>query len=412
MSSSKISTTTSELTKLKVNPKWAKLPLFDRKGWKTLPFGVFADSIGERVEPADAREEIYVGLDDLDSGDLHIKRWGKGSDVIGTKLRFRKGDIIFGRRRAYQRKLAVAEFDGICSAHAMVVRAKPELVLPEFLPFLMMSDKFMRRAVEISVGSLSPTINWKTLKLEEFVLPPLDQQRRLAEVFWQIEHLLVEKRRVFEHLKSYAKVAMRDALAGNLASRRDETTNGVWEQKKLGEVCDLRNGRGFSAAEWAQQGLPIIRIQNLNGSREFNYFAGHPEEAWIVESGTLLFAWAGVRGVSFGPCIWNGPTGVLNQHIFRITPIDGINKRWLYETLKIITAAIEKKAHGFKIELVHARKGDITDQVVLVPPPSEQAKVAALADSFESGTTDVSAEIGHLSTLRTAILNCIVELPI
>ena len=64
---------------------------------------------------------------------------------VGTKLRFRKRDIIFGRRRAYQRKLAVAEFDGICSAHAMVVRAKRDKVLPEFLPFLMMSDRFMTR---------------------------------------------------------------------------------------------------------------------------------------------------------------------------------------------------------------------------------------------------------------------------
>ena len=107
-----------------------------------------------------------------------IRRWGKGSDVIGGKLRFRKGDIIYGKRRAYQRKLAVAEFGGICSAHAMVIRARPDKVLPEFLPFLMMSDRFMNRAVEISVGSLSPTINWTTLKLEEFDLWPPVQRRR------------------------------------------------------------------------------------------------------------------------------------------------------------------------------------------------------------------------------------------
>jgi hypothetical protein len=126
-------------------PAWIK-----RHEWKRLPFGEFAQSVNERVEPSQAGEAIYVGLEHLDSQDLHIRRWGKGSDVIGTKMCFRKGDLIFGRRRAYQRKLAVAEFDGICSAHAMVVRAKPEVMLPEFLPFLMMSDRFMNRAVEIS----------------------------------------------------------------------------------------------------------------------------------------------------------------------------------------------------------------------------------------------------------------------
>ena len=82
----------------------------------------------------------------------------------------------------YQRKVAVADFDGICSAHALVLRAKSRVVLPEFLPFFMQSDFFMRRAEAISVGSLSPTINWRTLANEEFALPPRDEQRRIANV--------------------------------------------------------------------------------------------------------------------------------------------------------------------------------------------------------------------------------------
>ncbi len=206
----------SELEKLKVNPEWAKLPIFDRKGWRRLAFGEFAQSVNDRVEPSDAADEPYVGLDDLDSGSLHVRRWGKGSDVIGTKLRFRKGDIIFGRRRAYQRKLAVAEFDGICSAHAMVVRAKPEFVLPEFLPFLMMSDRFMTRAVEISVGSLSPTINWKTLKLEEFDLPPIDRQQQIARILWGTNEVRITWQRI-EH----AVLVARDTYVAEF--RRSET---------------------------------------------------------------------------------------------------------------------------------------------------------------------------------------------
>ncbi|MBM4431721.1 MAG: restriction endonuclease subunit S [Chloroflexi bacterium] len=179
----------------------ASSELFTRRGWRTVPFGEFVTAVNERVEPSEAADEIYVGLEHLDPQDLHIRWWGKGSDVIGTKLRFRKGDLIFGRRRAYQRKLAVAEFDGICSAHAMVVRARPDMVLPEFLPFLMMSDHFMNRAVEISVGSLSPTINWTTLKLQEFALPPLDQQRRIAEMLWAVDEGLQRWRSVEQDLR-------------------------------------------------------------------------------------------------------------------------------------------------------------------------------------------------------------------
>lgn len=156
-----------------------------RKDWVVYRFDQIAQNVNERVDdPSQAGVDRYVGLEHLDPESLHIRRWGVPTDVEATKLRFRQGDIIFGRRRAYQRKLAVAEFDGICSAHAMVLRAREELVLPEFLPFFLQSDLFFERALAISVGSLSPTINWKTLAREEFALPPKDDQRWLADILW------------------------------------------------------------------------------------------------------------------------------------------------------------------------------------------------------------------------------------
>ena len=251
-------------TSLNPNPAWAKLPLFNRKNWSRLRFGDIVENVNERVEPSTAAEAIYVGLDDLDSGSLHIRRWGKGSDVIGTKLGFRKGDVIFGRRRAYQRKLAVAEVDGICSAHAMVARAKPKVILPEFLPFLMMSDKFMNRAVDISVGSLSPTINWTTLKLEEFDLPPLDQQRRIAEILWAVDETIEEYLKAINACdkwsnayveerclnKKIPRVRLEQAVSAIIAGK---SVNGVNEPAGEGEFGVLKvsavGPNGFDAAE-------------------------------------------------------------------------------------------------------------------------------------------------------------------
>lgn len=158
-------------------------------GWRMVRFDELAQMVNERVDPSATDADIYVGLEHLDPDSLKLRRWGTPSDVIGDKLQFRKGDIIFGRRRAYQRKLVVAEFDGICSAHAMVVRANSETVEPEFLPFLMQSDLFMQRAIDISVGSLSPTINWKTLRIQKFPLPPKDEQRRIAHILWAADEL-------------------------------------------------------------------------------------------------------------------------------------------------------------------------------------------------------------------------------
>lgn len=155
------------------------------KDFQKVKFEKIAVNISERVEPKQTDLDIYVGLDDLDSDDLVIRRKGKPEDVIGTKLKIYKGDVIFGKRRAYLRKVAVSDFEGIVSAHSMVLRANEENIEKDFLPYLMQSDEFMNRAVQISEGSLSPTIKWKTLAQQEFICPRKEKQTKLIEVFKQ-----------------------------------------------------------------------------------------------------------------------------------------------------------------------------------------------------------------------------------
>jgi hypothetical protein len=276
---------------LSPNPAWAKLPLFDRTGWKRMAFGEFAESIGERAEPKDAQEDIYVGLEHLDPQCLHIRRWGKGCDVIGGKLRFRKGDIIFGKRRAYQRKLAVAEFGGICSAHAMVIRARPDKVLPEFLPFLMMSDRFMNRAVEISVGSLSPTINWTTLKLETFDLPPLDQQRRIAEILWAVDEVLAKVGELESEATSYLV-----ACFNEIGGAKIGTTFQLGDV--ISEIMDYRGRTPKKLGmDWGGD-IPALSARNVrigfvDLSVETNYGTRKLYERWMTKGdpqrGDILF---------------------------------------------------------------------------------------------------------------------------
>ena len=134
--------------------------------------------------PTESDKEHYIGLEHIDSECLEITRWGSDVAPIGEKLIMKKGDVLFGKRRAYQRKLAIAPFDGIFSAHGMVLRPNEEVVDKNYFPFFMSSDLFMERAVQISVGGLSPTINWKDLREQEFPLPSLAEQKVLADKLW------------------------------------------------------------------------------------------------------------------------------------------------------------------------------------------------------------------------------------
>lgn len=156
-----------------------------------------------------------------------------------------------------------------------------------------------------------------------------------------------------------------------------------WQTQSVGDLCEFVNGNGFKSSQWSTEGLPIIRIQNLNGSKGFNYFKGEIREKWIVEPGDILFAWAGTKGVSFGAKRWPGPKGVLNQHIFRIKPKQKVDPDWLYSALIRVTERVENKAHGFKATLLHVQKSDITEQVLAVPPVREQQKIAQILSTWD-----------------------------
>ncbi|WP_343448006.1 restriction endonuclease subunit S [Enterobacter hormaechei] len=156
-----------------------------------------------------------------------------------------------------------------------------------------------------------------------------------------------------------------------------------WTLLQVSDICKLQNGNSFKPHEWDIQGLPIIRIQNLNGSDNYNYFSGVPQDKWLVEPGQLLFSWAGTKGVSFGPFIWSGPKGVLNQHIYKVFANENVHGHWLYLALLHITQKIEAQAHGFKSTLLHVQKKDIDNQFVLTPPVAEQKKIAQILSTWD-----------------------------
>lgn len=238
----------------------------DRSDWRKVKFSEVAENVNDRVDdPKSAGVSRYVGLEHLDPGSLTITRWGTPDQVEATKLRFKPGDVIFGRRRAYQKKVARADFEGICSAHAMVLRAKPGVVDPDFLPVFLSSDYFLDRAIKISVGSLSPTVNWKTLAVQEFELPALDQQRRIADLLWSLEY----------HRSSIEK---QKAAIGTVSSRwvdvqvmqyvtADPRTVGDCLASGLLRLLTGPFGTALSARAFESGGTPVIHPANIRDGR-------------------------------------------------------------------------------------------------------------------------------------------------
>ena len=235
----------------------AKLDInnLDKTGWEKFRFEEIAQKISETVDPNTTELKTYVGLEHIDPEYIHIKHFGTPEDVSGGKLKCYPGDVIFGKRRAYQRKAAIVDFEGICSAHAFVFRANPKVIDPKLFPFFLHSDQFMHRAVDISVGGLSPTINWGDLKHQEFLLPPKEEQAKLAELLWAMDDVIEKEKGVLERLDLYSKSFFSNCL---ISWRKNKKI-------KIGSFCTAKQWKTISTNELTKEGYLVYGGNGIIG---------------------------------------------------------------------------------------------------------------------------------------------------
>lgn len=176
-----------------------------------------------------------------------------------------------------------------------------------------------------------------------------------------------------------------------------------WLKAKIIDVCEIVNGRPFKPHEWKTSGYPIIRIQNLNGSDDYNYFDGEFSEKVLIKKGQLLFAWSGSKGTSFGPHIWNGVDGLLNYHTWRMNVREFVEGEFFYHYLKIITSRIESKAHGASA-LVHTQKGEMENTEITIPPLPEQRKIAAILSTWDKAITTTEQLLANSQQQKKALM--------
>ena len=209
-----------------------------------------------KKKPVEEDKIHYIGLEHIEPGNFSITEWGSDVAPVGEKLIMKKGDILFGKRRAYQRKVAIAPFDGIFSAHGMVLRPKTDVIDADFFPLFISSDTFMETAMRISVGGLSPTINWKDLKEQEFELPSLEEQQTIAKKAWAAYRLKEAYQRLLSATDEMVKsqfIEMFDFHELNLNS----------PSKDFESMCldDTSSATKIPAAEYLQEGKYAVYDQ-------------------------------------------------------------------------------------------------------------------------------------------------------
>lgn len=394
---------------LSVNPDWAKLPLFDRSKWQRVRFGDVVENLNETErDPAGAGIERFIAMEHLEPGSLHIREWGNVADGTTFNRRCRPGQVLFGKRRAYQRKVAVAEFGAVVSGDIYVLAPNGDRLLRELLPFLCTSERFFNYAVETSAGSLSPRTNWSSLAAFEFDLPPLAQQRRIAETLWAAD----ASQQAQNRLKGAVK-AQFEATVEHVCRANGKTT-------VLAEVLSYASdgpfGSKLKSEHYSDNGARVIRLQNIGDGR-FNdadrayianaYFASL--QRYQVEGGDVIVAGLGdethpvgraaLIPESLGPAINKADCFCL-----RAEP-NIISNAYLRYFLNSGSGSSQVKARAQGTTRTRINVGNLKSIHISVPSRVEQDRIVEKLQQIEAMSDAIAARIAFGVTALTSLTN-------
>ncbi|MCB0201150.1 MAG: restriction endonuclease subunit S [Anaerolineae bacterium] len=275
--------------------------MIDKSHWPRVRFGDVVRQVKDKVDPKSSGLKRYIAGEHMDTDDLRIRRWGEiGDDYLGPAfhMRFKPGQVLYGSRRTYLRKVAVPDFEGITANTTFVLESKdPKVLLPELLPFIMQTERFNDHSVKQSKGSVNPYVNFSDLAWYEFALPPLEEQRRIAEVLEAIENTI----------EAYCGANLR--LARLVTSYVENSINSADHYCVLGDLLSDTSYGSSSRSTYEPLGFPILRIPNILRGKldlsDLQWLQLEQKDAsrYLLESGDILIVRTNGNPDYVGRCV-------------------------------------------------------------------------------------------------------------
>lgn len=263
----------------------SKAPISKEPTWRRVKFGdVVRDVKESEHNPADVGLSKFVAIEHIEPNEMFVKEYGcLSTESVSFTKRFRKGQVLFVKRRAYQRKVAIAKCDGICSSDILTLEPLGKDLLPDLLPFIVQSDEFFEHALNTSSGSLSPRTRWSQLKSFEFDLPSLAKQKEISPLLLAV----VEARQRFMNARDDA-IACRESFLRfgfvglTHGSKQLPKTHDIkrielpkdWRLQPASKLCAEPCTRGYTPSDHLtpdEGDVPFLKVYNLTFDGELDF---------------------------------------------------------------------------------------------------------------------------------------------
>ena len=325
-----------------------------------------------------------VGLEHIEPDEMWLRKWEVNPDENTFSKAFRKGQLLFGRRRAYQKKLSLAPSDGICSGDITVIAAKSDKVVPSLLPFLLRTDKFFDYAIQGSAGSLSPRVKWAHLAKYEFDLPTMDEQKKLAELLWAANDLKESYKKAITATDEMLKAKFREYISGVDV-----------EVRPFGELSESLDGRRIPVKSGDRK-AGVYPYYGASGVVDYVDSYIFDEEILLVsEDGANLTARTTPIAFSVSGKCW------VNNHAHVVKFQEKATQKFVEYYIELtdispyITGTAQPKLNKEKLNRIP----------IPLPPLALQREFVAIADKAESAKANLKKSIAAIDLVMKGLIN-------
>lgn len=391
-----------------------------QNNWQEVVFKEICENVSSRVsDPQESGYEKYVGLEHLDTLEPTIMRYGSTKDVKSSMTLFKKNQILFGRRNWYLRRVAVSNFDGVCSADIYVLQPHGKKILSDFLPIFMHSDQFFEETMKYAAGSMSKRVKWSNLSKIKFIIPSIDEQKRIVNIILSVDDTIAKTQNLLEKTKNYYHSKRESLLTKGIDHKKFKKVEWYfgkeieipqeWKLVNVEYVVDKLLSGGTpstSISEYWEGNIPWIKSATLTdhyttqGERFISELGLKNSSSSIIPKDNLLVASrVSVRNISINKTDMAINQDITGMIVNRSVCLTEFLYWYLLQTINVLVSF----SRGTTIQ-GFTRK-DISSHKVLLPPLKEQEKIAAKLMKIHELITSQENHLKNLYSLRRSMIN-------
>ena len=365
-------------------------------------FSDIAVNITDKRMPLPEDKELYIAPNNLDTDTLSVPDFGYKVDLNGTKLIMHKGDMLFGRREPQLKKAAIAPHDGLFSAHGMIFHPKEDVITKDFFPFFISSDYFFDAAIRISVGSLSPTVNWKDLKDLEFEIPDIPAQKEYAKVLWA----MIRAKRAYKTLIKKTEELVKSQFIEMFGDPGDNPKRyGVYPLAKLGELArGVSKARPRNKPELLGGPYPLIQTGEVTAAELYiNNYDNTYSEAGLAQSkmwpkGTLCITIA----ANIAQTAILGIDACFPDSVVGFIPGKRISQIYLHYWFDFFQKVLESQAPQVAQRNINLKI--LSELQVMVPPILKQERFVSFVEQSAKSKFAAQQTLKELTVAQKALM--------